>query len=112
MNDSLRTLLSIQPTMDLLALRLLVQWPHRSIWKGTCRDSRTFDFEVKTASGTVWRWSDGQTFAQEVTDVRIEGGEWIVFADARWEITERNADLQVTATFVATGAQAECRLHV
>lgn len=60
-------------------LALEVEWPYRSIWQGLCPTALLFDFWVEHKGHCLWRWSQGQIFAQVETPVKIPGGNPVSF---------------------------------
>lgn len=61
-------------TEQTMALTLSVTWPFRSIWESQCPTTQRHDFWIEYQGNTLWRWSDGQVFADVITPVKIPGG--------------------------------------
>ncbi len=91
-----------------LALSLLVQWPHKSIWHGTCPTSQIYDFIIKYNDEIIWRWSDNKAFTFMITPVQLSGGAFHRFKEV-WaidpEIIQCSGSYEATAMFIASGQQ-------
>ena len=78
------------PRMKSFAMKLSVQWPFRSIWRGECPSSQVFDFGIENPDGkTIWQWGNCMMFRTETTQVQIPGGSpkavkvpWFYFEDS------------------------------
>jgi len=62
---------SLEQSMD---LTLMVKWPYRSIWEGSCPTTQIYDFFIDLNDYPIWQWSKGKTFLQVQTPVSIPGG--------------------------------------
>ena len=63
---------SLEQSMD---LTLMVKWPYRSIWEGSCPTTQIYDFFIERNGNIIWQWSKGKTFLQVQTPVSIPGGD-------------------------------------
>ena len=60
--------------------------------------AQEYDLVLKDEAGNVvWKWSDGQMFAQAAHE-RIVGTEWSVKVDVPWPTQEGNYTLQAWLT--------------
>jgi hypothetical protein len=63
-----------------MGLSLLVKWPYRSIWRGSCPTSQVYDFFIEKDGEMLWQWSRGQVFLMTVTLVHIPGGDFVEYS--------------------------------
>ncbi len=66
-------------------LTLLVRWPYRSIWQGSCPTSQIYEFLIEHEDRIIWRWGHGKIFAQCITPVNIPGGSFYEFPEI-WKL--------------------------
>lgn len=92
-------------------LVLLVRWPWRSIWQGTCETTQLYDFLVEREGRTIWRWSRGKAFAAQTTMVEIPGGGLKEFAVETWMVNPTDIETEgvyrVRGIFLASAQVAE-----
>jgi len=96
-------------------ITLRVKWPFRSIWRGVCPTSQTYDFIVERDNQIVWQWSQGRYFTQALTPVAIPGADFIDFPET-WVIDPSRIKSEgvyiVRAIFIASGQEVEKKLTI
>ena len=96
------------PEQQSMDLTLLVQWPHRSIWRGISPTSQIYDFSIEREEKTIWQWSRGRMFLMVVTPVVIPGGDPVEFPEV-WRFDPNQIESEGTytarATFIASGQE-------
>lgn len=104
-----------EPRPKPFKLALEVTWPWRSIWQGVCPTALTADFWVDYQGKTIWRWSQGQTFAQVETPVEIPGAAPVSFP-VIWmvdpQVVYHEGIYTVHAVFVASQQVVGCPLRI
>jgi hypothetical protein len=98
-----------QPKPQGMNLTLLVKWPYRSIWQGTCPTSQIYDFFIEKDEKIVWQWSKGRMFSMIVIPVNIPGGDPVEYS-VRWSFSsdeiQAEGDYLVRAVFIASRQEA------
>ena len=101
----------LPPTNVPVKLVLLVRWPWRSIWQGTCETTQLYDFLVEREGRTIWRWSHGKAFAAQATMVEIPGSDVKEFAVETWMVNPTDIETEgvyrVRGIFLASAQVAE-----
>jgi hypothetical protein len=93
-----------------MPLTLLVEWPYRSIWKGTCPTTQIYDFTIEKDGKISWKWSKGKRFPQVITPVIIPGGKPMEYP-VTWEFLANEIEEEGTYTaralFIASNQAVE-----
>jgi len=103
------------PEKQYMPLTLIVEWPYRSIWHGTCPTSQIYDFMIEKDGKTIWKWSDGRVFLQVITPVIIPGGRPIEYPVV-WEFSPDEIKEEGTYTakslFIASNQTVEKEFEI
>ncbi|MCC6143503.1 MAG: hypothetical protein IT368_06825 [Candidatus Hydrogenedentes bacterium] len=96
-----------------LAITLTVTWDGEVPWEGTAPTSRIYDLTIMDGGDEIWRWSDGQAFAQAITPISVPARGALSYT----EVWTAPADLPpgtytVTGYFVPAQAQASAQIHL
>ena len=93
-----------------MPMTLIVEWPFRSIWRGTCPTAQRYDFMIEKDGKTIWKWSTGRKFAQVITPVVIPGGKPMEYT-VNWEFLGKEIEEEGTYTakalFIASNQTIE-----
>lgn len=92
-----------------MQLTLLVRWPYRSIWHGTCPTSQLYDFFIENPKGSIiWQWSKCVIFGEKPTLVEIPGGASFEFS-VTWNYFDNAIELtgiyKARGVFIASGQE-------
>lgn len=103
------------PFKQSLPMTLQVEWPYRSIWRGTCSTSQLYDFMIEKDDKTIWKWSDGKMFLQVITPVIIPGGRPVEY-NVIWEFLSKEIKEEGTYTararFIASKQAVEKKFEI
>lgn len=99
----------VPPSIKNMQLTLLVRWPYRSIWSGTCPTSQLYDFFIESPKGNViWQWSKCVIFGEKPTLVEIPGGASFEFP-VTWNYFDNAIELigtyKARGVFIASGQE-------
>jgi len=96
-------------------LTLLVKWPYRSIWTGTCPSSQIYEFTIEHDGKIIWRWSDDKMFLQVMQPVCIPGGDFQKFNEI-WKVNPDDIESEGIYTarglFIASGQEASKEFEI
>lgn len=79
---------------------LIVFWPFRSNWTGTCPTAQLYDFFLEFNGECIWQWSHGKQFIQQETPVEIPGGSPHIYSEV---FVINPADIEVEGKYVIRG---------
>ena len=100
----------VPPQGPEMQLTLVVTWPYRSIWKGTCPTSQLYDFSIEYKGETIWKWSEQMAFSQVITFVEIPGGSSRTYTEV-WKVDPADIESEGTYTaraiFIASGQEVK-----
>lgn len=98
------------PIAQAMEVSLLVTWPYRSIWTGSCPTAQIYDFWIEYGKTVVWRWSKERYFADQKTEVKIPGGPDPRVYTEIWKFNPKSIKKEGTYTlrgrFIASGQEA------
>lgn len=98
------------PVKQYMPMTLMVEWPYRSIWKGTCPTSQLYDFIIEKDGKTIWKWSTGKLFIQVITPIVVVGGRPVEYF-VNWEFLaseiEEEGTYTAKALFIASKQTVE-----